>query len=138
MGATAAAAAAGAMSLSAGTTVSVSGVSALLDVTAGVEVSGKDVGVRAGSRLSASSGRQPFTNAATVAPRPRWKAMPGSVPARAWFAHSCTRSAQEANDTFSILLARGRAQVSVAASRGDWPKRTQDQAYSDQNHASAA
>ena len=40
--------------------------------------------------------------------------------------------------TFSILLARGRAQVSVAASRGDWPKRTQDQAYSDQNHASAA
>ena len=42
------------------------------------------------------------------------------------------------HDTFSILLARGRAQVSVAASRGDWPKRTQDQAYSDQNHASAA
>jgi hypothetical protein len=30
------------------------------------------------------------------------------------------------HDTFSILLARGRAQVSVAASRGDWPKRTQD------------
>eukprot|EP01046_Picozoa_sp_COSAG06_P120853 COSAG06_NODE_68286_length_233_cov_3.328358_1_plen_23_part_01 len=23
--------------------------------------------------------------------------------------------------------------MSVAASRGDWPKRTQDQAYSDQN-----
>ena len=42
------------------------------------------------------------------------------------------------HDTFSILLARGRAQVSVVASRGDWPKRTQDQAYSDQNHASAA
>ena len=42
------------------------------------------------------------------------------------------------HDTFSILLARGRAQVSAAASRGDWPKRTQDQAYSDQNHASAA
>ena len=42
------------------------------------------------------------------------------------------------HDTISILLARGRAQVSVAASRGDWPKRTQDQAYSDQNHASAA
>ena len=42
------------------------------------------------------------------------------------------------HDTFSILLARGRAQVGVAASRGDWPKRTQDQAYSDQNHASAA
>jgi hypothetical protein len=42
------------------------------------------------------------------------------------------------HDTFSILLARGRAQVSVAASRGDWPKRAQDQAYSDQNHASAA
>ena len=42
------------------------------------------------------------------------------------------------HDTFSILLARGRAQVSVAASRGDWSKRTQDQAYSDQNHASAA
>ena len=42
------------------------------------------------------------------------------------------------HDTFSILLARGRAQVSVATSRGDWPERTQDQAYSDQNHASAA
>jgi hypothetical protein len=28
--------------------------------------------------------------------------------------------------------------VSVAASRGGWPERTQDQAYSDKNHASAA
>jgi hypothetical protein len=37
--------------------------------------------------------------------------------------------------TLSTLLARGRAQVSVVASRGDWPKRTQGQAYSDQNHA---
>ena len=42
------------------------------------------------------------------------------------------------HDTFSILSARGRAQVSVAASRGGWPERTQDQAYSDKNHASAA
>jgi hypothetical protein len=47
------------------------------------------------------------------------------------------------HDTFSILLARGWAGASErggdsAASRGDWPERTQDQAYSDQNHASAA
>eukprot|EP01046_Picozoa_sp_COSAG06_P046304 COSAG06_NODE_6543_length_2887_cov_16.353659_3_plen_166_part_00 len=48
------------------------------------------------------------------------------------------RSSLAPGMTLGILLARGRAQVSVAASRGDWPKRTQDQAYSDQNHTSAA
>jgi hypothetical protein len=36
------------------------------------------------------------------------------------------------------LLAFFWHELEGGSSRGDWPKRTQGQAYSDQNHASAA
>ena len=34
-------------------------------------------------------------------------------------------------DTLSVLVAKGRAQVSVAASSGDWSKRIRDMQYTD-------
>ena len=34
-------------------------------------------------------------------------------------------------DTLSVLVARGRAQVSVAAAMVDWPKRIRDMRYAD-------
>ena len=34
-------------------------------------------------------------------------------------------------DTLSVLVARGRAQVSVAAAVADWPKRIRDMRYVD-------
>ena len=34
-------------------------------------------------------------------------------------------------DTLSVLVARGRAQVSVAAATADWPKRIRDMRYAD-------
>ena len=34
-------------------------------------------------------------------------------------------------DTLSMLVARGRAQVSVAAATADWPKRIRDMRYAD-------
>ena len=34
-------------------------------------------------------------------------------------------------DTLSVLVAKGRAQVGVAASSGDWPKRIRDMQYTD-------
>ena len=34
-------------------------------------------------------------------------------------------------DTLSVLVARGRAQVSVAAAVADWPKRIRDMRYLD-------
>ena len=34
-------------------------------------------------------------------------------------------------DTLSVLVARGRAQVSVAAAVTDWPKRIRDMRYVD-------
>ena len=34
-------------------------------------------------------------------------------------------------DTLSVLVARGRAQVGVAASSGDWSKRIRDMQYTD-------
>ena len=36
-------------------------------------------------------------------------------------------------DTLSVLAARGRAQVSVAAATTDWPKRIRDMRYDDQD-----
>ena len=36
-------------------------------------------------------------------------------------------------DTLSVLAARGRAQVSVAAATADWPKRIRDMRYADQD-----
>ena len=36
-------------------------------------------------------------------------------------------------DTLSVLAARGRAQVSVAAAITDWPKRIRDMRYADQD-----
>ena len=41
-------------------------------------------------------------------------------------------------DTLSVLAARGRAQVSVAAATMDWPKRIQDMRYDDQDDHGAA
>ena len=35
------------------------------------------------------------------------------------------------HDTLSVLVAKGRAQVGVAASRGDWSKRIRDMQYTD-------
>ena len=34
-------------------------------------------------------------------------------------------------DTLSVLVARGRAQVGVAAAMADWPKRIRDMRYAD-------
>ena len=34
-------------------------------------------------------------------------------------------------DTLSVLVAKGRAQVAVAAANGDWPKRIRDMQYTD-------
>ena len=34
-------------------------------------------------------------------------------------------------NTLSVLVARGRAQVSVAAAMADWPKRIRDMRYAD-------
>ena len=36
-------------------------------------------------------------------------------------------------DNLSVLAARGRAQVSVAAATADWPKRIRDMRYADQD-----
>ena len=36
-------------------------------------------------------------------------------------------------DTLSVLAARGRAQVSVAAATADWPKHIRDMRYADQD-----
>ena len=36
-------------------------------------------------------------------------------------------------DTLSVLAARGRAQVSIAAATTDWPKRIRDMRYDDQD-----
>ena len=41
-------------------------------------------------------------------------------------------------DTLSVLVARGRAQVGVAAATTDWPKRIQDMRYADQNDRGTA
>ena len=35
------------------------------------------------------------------------------------------------SDTLSVLVAKGRAQVGVAASNGDWSKRIRDMQYTD-------
>ena len=43
---------------------------------------------------------------------------------------TCTCSAVW-RDTLSVLVARGRAQVSVAAAVADWPKRIRDMLYVD-------
>ena len=41
-------------------------------------------------------------------------------------------------DTLSVLVARGRAQVGVAAATADWPKRIRDTRYADQeDHGTA-
>ena len=42
-----------------------------------------------------------------------------------------TRFSAVWRDTLSVLVARGRAQVSVAAAVADWPKRIRDMRYVD-------
>ena len=44
---------------------------------------------------------------------------------------SSTRFSAVWRDTLSVLVARGRAQVSVAAAVADWPKRIRDMRYVD-------
>ena len=44
---------------------------------------------------------------------------------------SSTRLSAVWRDTLSVLVARGRAQVSVAAAVADWPKRIRDMRYVD-------
>ena len=41
-------------------------------------------------------------------------------------------------DTLSVLVARGRAQVGVAAATTDWPKRIRDMRYADQDDRGTA
>ena len=41
-------------------------------------------------------------------------------------------------DTLSVLVARGRAQVGVAAATADWPKRIRDMRYADQEDRGTA
>ena len=41
-------------------------------------------------------------------------------------------------DTLSVLVARGRARVSVSASAADWPKRIRDMQYVDHDDFAAA
>ena len=41
-------------------------------------------------------------------------------------------------DTLSMLVARGRAQVGVAAATTDWPKRIRDMRYADQDDRGTA
>ena len=41
-------------------------------------------------------------------------------------------------DTLSVLVARGRAQVSVAAAMADWPKRIRDMRYADHEERGVA
>ena len=40
--------------------------------------------------------------------------------------------------TLSVLVARGRAQVGVAAATADWPKRIRDMRYADQEDRGTA
>ena len=64
--------------------------------------------------------------------------VPRRQPAHLTAASRCCRFSSVWQDTLSVLVARGRARVSVSASVADWPKRIRDMKYVDHDDFAAA